>query len=315
MHIQTSLSSLLPSPPSPSLPRLPFHYPTTLRQRQTASLHRHRLRCVAYLSHPTKWTYSLIIRSTPPTPYSQLFNPSSLAMIDNKKRKHSLESSSTSPLDALWKRQRRISSSHRDHTTQQHSTTYPSHSSHSSSASASSYLTRASLSDSDPDEDDAGPSTPAFIDDNMDWAPDDDSASPAELLATPNQVRPSPPSSFRVKNLGTRWTLRAHRGSYHLPNRTCNVLTITSLFQLSSTRIPQGRDSSPSSSPDVGGGGGGAIHHLELLREAKPPVISSPTQLQKHVRSPPPHAIMTLEVRHDAYLFAVELPGYAPEVR
>jgi len=146
-----------------------------------------------------------------------------------EKRKHNHSPDPT--LDVFLKRQRRLSRS-----------PYPG-------------LSRSSLSDSDPDEDDVGPSTPACLDDNMDWTAD------AEL--PPNQI---------------------------------------------SASVTHGRGASPS----------GAIHHLQLLREARPPSItayaaSSSNSFMATDPLPPKVLTMTLETRSEAYLFAVELPGYAPE--
>lgn len=67
-----------------------------------------------------------------------------------------------------------------------------------------------------------------------------------------------------------------------------------------------GRDSSPSTD---------AIHHLQLLREARPPSISTYDAPTAAFPAKGRILPMTLETRPDAYIFVVELPGYNPEVR
>ncbi|KAG8997738.1 hypothetical protein FRB93_013978 [Tulasnella sp. JGI-2019a] len=65
-----------------------------------------------------------------------------------------------------------------------------------------------------------------------------------------------------------------------------------------------GRDSSPSTD---------AIHHLQLLREARPPSISTYDATTAAFPARGKIMPMTLETRSDSYIFVVELPGYAPE--
>ncbi|KAG8900930.1 hypothetical protein FRB99_005668 [Tulasnella sp. 403] len=72
-----------------------------------------------------------------------------------------------------------------------------------------------------------------------------------------------------------------------------------------SCSLPPWRNPSPSQ----------AIHRLELLREARPPTITTftaPFQRSPYAREPPPSKAvpMSLESTDHEYIFRVELPGY-----
>lgn len=206
------------------------------------------------------------------------------------KRKLSDDFSSSNPrtsaLDALRKRQRRFRSA-------------------------------SSLSDSDDDKDAFdSPRTPAVDDEAMEWAPESTSSSSTALTAAglgPNQVCIAHfiLSLAESLDISLQPASSPHLLSFPPPSSLSSADDLDDLFALVRHQsLPPWRAPSPSES----------IHRLELLREARAPVVttytSSFSQSPFSRDLPPSKAVpMVLHTRDDEYVFTVELPGYNIDVR